>query len=75
MGEKSKRNSERPELAGSGSCPYSPKADLRKQRDFSTVRLHAQRPIHTLGHKATVTVTFHCWHELLRQPVNLLLLA
>src|SRR5450759_4011237 len=43
-------------LAGSGGCPYSPKTDLRKQRDFSTDRLRAQLRIHTLGQLQTVAI-------------------
>ena len=43
-------------LAGSGGCPYSPKTDLKKQRDFSTDRLRAQLRIHTLGQLQTVAI-------------------
>jgi hypothetical protein len=36
-------------MAGSGGCPYSPKADLGKKWHFSSVRLRTQLRTHTLG--------------------------
>jgi len=42
----------------SGGCPYSPKPDLRKKRNFATDCLRDQRPIHTPGQQRKLTVTF-----------------